>query len=337
MPELRWILAVAGLVLIAGLWWWETRRRARAAQEPSAHEPDDEPIARPEAGSGPAVTAESTDGPIDEDDLPSIRASRRERGAIGRNPPVVEFPADAEPELARPRVDDAFVPPSVPYRSMQEQLDELPEDLRNLPRDERAEAEQRQPWVRTQPLDRRELMRKARQINASEAKAEAEGEPEGEEPEPPPAPPEPPPAGPAQQKIVALRLIANAGRWPGRSVIDALQAEGLTFGKYSIYHRERDDGKSIFFVASMVEPGSFNPDAADTQSYPGISIFAVVPGPVDAPTTFDLMLATARRLAERLSGHLQDEQGSTLTAQRILNLREELVHFEHVSRRVQKR
>jgi cell division protein ZipA len=109
------------------------------------------------------------------------------------------------------------------------------------------------------------------------------------------------------------------------------------FGKYSIFHRERDDGKSIFFVASMVEPGSFDLDGIDEQSFPGVSIFAVIPGPVDAPTTFDLMLASGRRLAERLGGHLQDEQGSTLTAQRILNLREELVHFEHVSRRLKKR
>ncbi len=42
-------------------------------------------------------------------------------------------------------------------------------------------------------------------------------------------------------------------------------------------------------------------------------------------------------MPRRLGGHLQDEQGSTLTAQRILNLREELVHFEHVSRRVKRR
>lgn len=327
MPELRWILAIFGVVLIAGLWWWETRRRARAAQERTAAAQEGGPDGRPEDEPEPTPAVGMVDEAPAEDDLPSIRASRRERGTIGRNPPVVEIPADAEPELARPRADDAFVPPSVPYRSMQEQLDELPEDLRNLPPDEEADAEQRQPWVRTQPLDRRELIRKARHT----------GDAPDAEPAPPAATPEPPPAGPVQQKIVALRLIANSGRWPGRSVIDALRAEGLTFGKYSIYHRERDDGKSIFFVASMVEPGSFNPDAADTQSYPGISIFAVVPGPVDAPTTFDLMLATGRRLAETLSGHLQDEQGSTLTAQRILNLREELVHFEHISRRVPKR
>jgi cell division protein ZipA len=140
-----------------------------------------------------------------------------------------------------------------------------------------------------------------------------------------------------RQKIVALRLIASADRWPGRAVTEALESEGLTFGKYSIYHRARDDGKSIFFVASMVEPGSFDLDNIDKLSFPGISIFAVIPSPIDAPITFDMMLSAARRLADRLGGSLQDEQGSTLTAQRILNLREELVHFEHVTRRVLRR
>ena len=48
------------------------------------------------------------------------------------------------------------------------------------------------------------------------------------------------------------------------------------------------------------------------------------------------MLTVGRGLASRLSGQLQDEQGSTLTAQRILNLREELVHFEHRSRRLRR-
>ena len=323
MPELRWILVIAGLLLIAGLWWWETRRKARALEDPSpAAEPDP---ADDEVDIRLAVRREA---PAEDEDLPSIRATRRERGTTGRNPPIIEIPEDVEPELARPRPDDEFVPPDVPYRSMQEELDEIPEDLRDLPRDERAEEEQRQPWVRTQPLDRNELRARAAQSGYDFSDVDADVPPE--EPDPPP-PPE------AQQRIVALRLIADSERWPGGSVIQALQAEGLTFGKYSIFHRQRDDGKTIFFVASMIEPGSFNLDNADAQSFPGVSIFAVIPGPVDAPTTFDMMLSTARRLAQRLSGHLQDEQGSTLTAQRILNLREELVHFEHVAKRVKKR
>jgi cell division protein ZipA len=266
--------------------------------------------------------------------MPAIRASRRERGPVGRDLPIVEIPEDADPELARQPEDDEFVPPSVPYRAMGEALDEIPEDLRNLPHDADAEAEQRQPWVRTQPLDRREL--KAANAQAGNGEADSPVE-EAEDPTESGSQDEAAHSDAARQRIVALRLICDRGRWPGREVADSLQAEGLVFGKYSIFHRERDDGKSIFFVASMVEPGSFDLDGIDEQSFPGVSIFAVIPGPVDAPTTFDLMLASGRRLAERLGGHLQDEQGSTLTAQRILNLREELVHFEHVSRRLKKR
>jgi cell division protein ZipA len=326
MGELRWILIGAGLLLLAGLWWWESRRKDRASSLQTTSE------AEAEEGTDPnAAVVEDAAPAVRQEDLPSIRASRRERGTAGRNPPIVEIPADAEPELASAR-DDEFVPTKVPYRSMQTRLDELPEDLRDLPRDERAEADQRQPWVRTQPIDRNEVMGHSQQQElqpdtpAGDESAEDTGAEAGEDQS----------KIAARQKIVALRLIASGERWPGPTVVGALEAEGLSFGKYSIYHRERDDGKSIFFVASMVEPGSFDLENIDKLSFPGISIFAVVPGPVDAPIIFDMMLATARRLTDRLGGHLQDEQGSTLTAQRILNLREELVHFEHVTRRVQR-
>jgi cell division protein ZipA len=110
----------------------------------------------------------------------------------------------------------------------------------------------------------------------------------------------------------------------------------LSYGPYSIFHREREDGKSLLYVASMMEPGSFDLARMDQQDFAGISLFGVVPGPLDAPSTFDLVLAVGRGLAGRLAGQLQDEQGSTLTAQRILNLREELVHFEHRNRRLRR-
>lgn len=334
MPELRWILIVLGLLLLAGLWWWETRRRLR---EPGSEGPTGPEQAAghegPEAGD-PARIVPGT--PKGSQEVPPIRASRRERGPLGKTLPVIEIPDDAEPELAKqPPLEDDFVPPNVPYRAMGEALDDIPEELRNLPRDERAEAEQHQPWVRTQPLDRDEI--KAANYGAGlSSGSESPGEEPVEEDGPEEADPQAA-SDAARQRIVALRLICDRGRWPGREVVDSLRDEGLTYGKYSIFHRERDDGKSIFFVASMVEPGSFDLDRVEEQSFPGISIFAVIPGPVDAPTTFDLMLACARRLADRLGGHLQDEQGSSLTAQRILNLREELVHFEHVSRRLKKR
>jgi cell division protein ZipA len=329
MPELRWILLGAGVLLVAGLWWWETRRGDRGRDAPSDTDRAD--------GQGSADQRESpekTDSRIPgsealvEDDspgLPPIRASRRQGSAAMRNLPIVDIPAGVDPELASsPRRP---VTPHVSYRDMQDKLDDMPADLKNLPHDEASEAEQRLPWVRTQPLDRDEIMGKKTGAETDLSKSAApEERPPDEEEQPA-----------RRQRIVALRLIAHSGRWAGRQLVEALEAEGLTYGKYSIFHRERDDGKTIFYVASMVEPGSFDLASIDALDFPGVSVFSVIPGPVDAPTTFDMMLSTARRLSERLKGHLQDEQGSTLTAQRILNLREELVHLEHVAQRVRKR
>jgi len=149
------------------------------------------------------------------------------------------------------------------------------------------------------------------------------------QPEPPSEPePEPPSR---QQRIVAIRLLGERERRiDGAELQKALASEGLEFGRYSIYHKILHGGRPVFSVASLVEPGSFDPDLIASLRFPGISMFAVYPGPIPAPQAFDELLATARRLADRLGGSLQDDSGSSLTGQRVLSIREELVHFEHL-------
>ncbi len=333
MPELRWILVAVGALFVAGLWFWESRRTRLPSGTGAATDAAATGRAEPRLGTsedphpadGPAyddvATDASTKAPQEAAEPPPIRATRHER--IGPpDPPVVEIPADAEPELAPPPRSDRDVPPSISYRAIQEELDALPPDLEHAepPQDEYT---RREPWVRTQPLDREQIRRAQEEEDEAErllAAERSEGSAERELA--------------SRQRIVALRLVSTGERWDGRAVVEALQLEGLVFGKYSIFHREHAGNKSVFYVASMVEPGSFDLDRLDSLSFPGISLFAVVPGSVEAPAVFDMMLATGRRLADRLQGQLQDEQGSTLTAQRILNLREELVHLEHVARRL---
>ena len=138
-----------------------------------------------------------------------------------------------------------------------------------------------------------------------------------------------------QDRLKAIgggRLIAGHDRKiDGAQLKAAFAAERLVFGRYSIFHRLLDGDRPLYSVASLVEPGSFDPERMDAVHYPGISLFAVFPGPLPAPQAFDDLLATARRLADRLGGALQDDAGSSLTGQRVLSLREELVHFEHLA------
>ena len=117
----------------------------------------------------------------------------------------------------------------------------------------------------------------------------------------------------------------------GEQLAQAFRAEQLDYGRYRIFHRLGEGERPIFSVASLVEPGSFDPDTMASERYLGVSMFAVFPGPVAAPQAFDELVATGRRLAERLGAVLQDDMGQSLTGQRLQTLRDELMNFESLA------
>ena len=105
----------------------------------------------------------------------------------------------------------------------------------------------------------------------------------------------------------------------------------MRHGKFGIFHRHEgnDETKIIFSAASLVEPGSFDLENISDQEIPGISLFMILPRPVDGAKGFDLMMTAARALTQALSAELLDESGSTLSIQRERYLREEIIQFEH--------
>jgi cell division protein ZipA len=137
-----------------------------------------------------------------------------------------------------------------------------------------------------------------------------------------------------EQKIVTLRVVArNDGAFPGDELLLSLRGIGMRHGKFGIFHRfeGNDENKVIFSAASLVEPGSFDIANIKDQEIPGISLFMVLPGPVDGAQGFDLMMAAARALAQSLNAELLDESGSTLSIQRERYLREEIIQHQHTS------
>ncbi len=135
-----------------------------------------------------------------------------------------------------------------------------------------------------------------------------------------------------EQKIVTLRLVArNRGSFQGDELILSMRGIGLRPGKFGIFHRfdGDDDSEVVFSAASLVEPGHFDLENIKQQEFPGISLFLVLPGPIEGADAFDLMIAAARTLARSLNGELVDESGSTLSIQRERYMREEIVQFEH--------
>jgi cell division protein ZipA len=133
------------------------------------------------------------------------------------------------------------------------------------------------------------------------------------------------------QKIVTLRLIGRDKQpFQGDELILSMRGIGLRHGKFGIFHRYdgNDENKTIFSAASLIEPGSFDMANIKEQSIPGISMFLVLPGPVDGVEAFDLMMAAARALAQTLDGELLDESGSTLSVQRERYIREEIIQYQ---------
>jgi cell division protein ZipA len=137
---------------------------------------------------------------------------------------------------------------------------------------------------------------------------------------------------PSPQKIVTLRVVAkNKGAFKGDELILSLRGIGMRSGKFGIYHRYdgNDESRTIFSAASLVEPGSFDLTNIKEQEIPGISIFMIIPGPMDAAEAFDLMMQAARALTQAIDAELLDESGSTLSIQRERYMREEIIQFQH--------
>ena len=139
------------------------------------------------------------------------------------------------------------------------------------------------------------------------------------------------PSSNGPQKIVTVRIVAREKKsFKGDDLILSMRGIGLRHGKFGIFHRYdgSDESGTVFSAASLVEPGSFDLQNIKEQEIPGISLFLVLPGPLDSVEAFDMMLAAARTLAQSLDGELLDESGSTLSIQRERYLREEIIQFQ---------
>jgi FtsZ-interacting cell division protein ZipA len=131
--------------------------------------------------------------------------------------------------------------------------------------------------------------------------------------------------GEENRKIVALRLVSGpTARFLGRNVRMALAAEGFVLGKFDIFHKPGPNARALLSAASLTKPGTFALSTIDGQRFGGLSLFAVLPGPLPAQQTFDELLSTARNLNDRLQGALQDERGEPLTPMRSASIRDSL-------------
>lgn len=133
-------------------------------------------------------------------------------------------------------------------------------------------------------------------------------------------------------RIITINVIAGEDReFNGRELWDFLHAAGLRHDQMKILSKtegNREDGKPIFRVANIVNPGTFDAGAIDDFSTPGISMFMLLPAPINNLLAFEQMLTIARRLAEALDGQLLDSRRQEMTAQGIEQARRRIREFD---------
>ncbi len=127
-------------------------------------------------------------------------------------------------------------------------------------------------------------------------------------------------------EIIVLQIMArHPNQFLGRKLLDVLNECHLYFGDMQIFHRyENIDGTGnvIFSLASAVEPGYFElSKMADLRS-PGLTLFFTTTRPNQSIAAFELMLRTAKQLAQRLEGELKDDKHRPLTPLSIENYRD---------------
>jgi cell division protein ZipA len=290
MPELRWILIAFGAALLIGIYAWGRRSSKPAAPEEPTLRDRPEPVFEPVDSYEPV----SSDEPVDDIEPVSVESE-----------PVL--PAASSRSYARAASDESNEPTL-----------EAPVG--------RVEREHR--FARIEPTFGADSETAELPAREPEAPAPAKPVPAATDAPTLSMSSTPPPRRIERRKIIALRL-ACPQRVPGAQLKASLEEEALQYGKYDVFHRLDEQGVAIFSVASMVEPGTFDLEKMPQESFPGITLFAQLPGPVAGMLAFNELIACSKRLHAALGGTLQDERGVPLTVHRIERIRQEIREFEH--------
>ena len=126
--------------------------------------------------------------------------------------------------------------------------------------------------------------------------------------------------------IIVLYILPTADKeLMGSQINSSVQAMGLTFGEMNIYHY-KPENRTVFSIANMLEPGSFDADTIHDLKTSGLTIFMQISGddPLDDLTE---MLQRSYQLAGLLDARLCNHKREPLTEQDAENYRSQVSHF----------
>ena len=126
-------------------------------------------------------------------------------------------------------------------------------------------------------------------------------------------------------RIISLFISAPEGiDFSADEIFQAAGECGLMFGELDIFHHHGSGAEKmvrpLFSVADMYEPGSFDPDNTESRRTRGLTLFMCLPTPVEDARAFELMLDSARKLADLLGGRVLGPDREPLNKEHIRSI-----------------
>lgn len=134
--------------------------------------------------------------------------------------------------------------------------------------------------------------------------------------------------------LISLYVRAHEGKeFSGTTLVKALNSVGMQFGDMAIFHHfgagELKCQTPVFSAANMFEPGTFDLRKIEAFRTAGVALFLQLPGPLDGPVAFELLLNTAQRLTELTGGELYVDPKNLLDPPSIARQRKRAARFAH--------
>lgn len=135
----------------------------------------------------------------------------------------------------------------------------------------------------------------------------------------------------SKEMLVIFHVVARQDEvFTGPMIVRMMSDLDLEHGEMGIFHYnvERLGKKhSVYCVANMLKPGTFDLQAMNTFETRGLTMILQLPGPEDELKSFNIMAEHAQRLAAFLNGDLLDENHNLITKQSISVYKEQVQLF----------